>query len=73
MKLSVSLPDGDIEYLDTYARTRGHKSRSAALHQAVRTLRAAELGDCYEDAWNTWEITGEAIAWEATAGDGMAS
>jgi Arc/MetJ-type ribon-helix-helix transcriptional regulator len=72
VKLSVSLPDGDVEYLDTYARAQGHKSRSAALHQAVRTLRAAELGDCYEDAWKAWEAAGEAHVWEATAGDGLA-
>jgi Arc/MetJ-type ribon-helix-helix transcriptional regulator len=72
MKLSVSLPDGDVEYLDTYARTRGHKSRSAALHQAIRTLRVAELGDYYEDAWKTWESDGEAGAWDSTTGDGLA-
>ena len=71
MKLSVSLPDGDVEYLDVYARAQGHKSRSAALHQAVRTLRVAELGDYYEDAWKTWEGDGEAGAWESTTGDGL--
>lgn len=71
MKLSVSLPAGDVEYLDAYARAQGHKSRSAVLHKAVRTLRASELGDCYEDAWETWRATGEAAAWEATAADGL--
>jgi Arc/MetJ-type ribon-helix-helix transcriptional regulator len=73
MKLSVSLPDRDVEYLDAYARAQGHKSRSAVLHKAVRTLRITELGDCYEDAWKTWETTGDASAWESTAGDGLAS
>jgi Arc/MetJ-type ribon-helix-helix transcriptional regulator len=72
MKLSVSLPDGDVEYLDAYARAQGHKSRSAVLHKAVRTLRATELGSCYEDAWETWQSTGEAAAWESTAADGLA-
>jgi Arc/MetJ-type ribon-helix-helix transcriptional regulator len=72
MKLSVSLPDGDVEYLDVYARTRGHKSRSAVLHKAVRALRATELGDAYEDAWDVWESTGEAATWESTADDGLA-
>jgi antitoxin MazE9 len=72
MKLSVSLPDGDVEYLDEYARAQGHKSRSAVLHKAVRTLRATELGACYEDAWDAWESTGEAAAWEATAADSLA-
>jgi Arc/MetJ-type ribon-helix-helix transcriptional regulator len=72
MKLSVSLPDGDVEYLDAYARTQGHKSRSAVLHKAVRALRATELGDAYEDAWDGWESTGEAATWESTAHDGLA-
>ncbi len=71
MKLSVSLPDGDVEYLDTYARTQGHRSRSAVLHKAIRALRATELGSAYEDAWDDWESTGEAAAWESTTDDGL--
>jgi len=50
MKVSVSLPNDDIEFLDAYARSRGFGSRSAVLHRAVGLLRAAELGDAY--AWN---------------------
>jgi Arc/MetJ-type ribon-helix-helix transcriptional regulator len=72
MKLSVSLPDGDVEYLDTYARIQGHKSRSAVLHKAIRALRAAEMGSAYEDAWDDWESAGEAAAWEPTTDDGLA-
>lgn len=73
MKLSVSLPDRDVEYLDAYARAQGHKSRSAVLHKAVRTLRATELGSNYEDAWETWQSTGESVAWEPTTADGLSS
>ena len=73
MKISVSLPDGDVEYLDSYARAQGHKSRSAVLHKAVRTLRATELGSCYEDAWQTWKLTDEAIVWESATADGLSS
>jgi Arc/MetJ-type ribon-helix-helix transcriptional regulator len=71
MKLSVSLPDGDVAYLDAYAREQGHMSRSAVLHKAVRALRATELGGCYEDAWETWAASGEAAAWDSTAADGL--
>lgn len=71
MKLSVSLSADDVKYLDAYARAQGYKSRSAVLHKAVRTLRATELGSCYEDAWETWESTGQAAAWEPTAADGL--
>jgi Arc/MetJ-type ribon-helix-helix transcriptional regulator len=44
MKLSVSLPDEDVEFLDAYANEQGFPSRSAVLHKAVRLLRGAELG-----------------------------
>jgi metal-responsive CopG/Arc/MetJ family transcriptional regulator len=40
MKVSVSLPDDDVEYLDTYADRQGLGSRSAAVHKAVRLLQA---------------------------------
>ena len=72
MKVSVSLPAEDVEFLDSYARDKGLDSRSAALHGAVRLLRAAELGDSYEGAWDEWftDAGGES-AWEAAAGDGL--
>lgn len=69
MKVSVSLPDADVEFLDTYARAQGFASRSAALHEAVRLLRSAELGDAYAEAWQEWSDTGEEQLWEPTASD----
>jgi Arc/MetJ-type ribon-helix-helix transcriptional regulator len=72
MKLSVSLPDEDVEFLDAYAEGQGIASRSAVLHKAVRLLRASELGPAYEDAWVEWHSGGEAISWDATVGDGLA-
>jgi Arc/MetJ-type ribon-helix-helix transcriptional regulator len=71
MKVSVSLPGEDIAFLDVYAQEQGLGSRSAALHKAVRLLRAAELGAAYESAWGDWTAAGEAEAWDATAGDGL--
>ena len=71
MKLSVSLPDDDVAFLDAYAAKQGAASRSAVLHRAVRLLRAAELGPAYEDAWRDWESSGEAALWDATVGDGL--
>ncbi|MGH9126315.1 MAG: ribbon-helix-helix domain-containing protein [Acidimicrobiales bacterium] len=73
MKLSVSLPDEDIEFLDAYACSQGFTSRSAVLHKAVRMLRASELGAEYEDAFAEWEQTGEAAAWDVTVADGLAT
>jgi Arc/MetJ-type ribon-helix-helix transcriptional regulator len=73
MKLSISLPDDDVEFLDAYASAQGVASRSAVVHRAVRLLRAAELGPAYEDAFTEWEQSGAAGAWEATAADGLGS
>jgi len=71
MKLSVSLPAVDVEFLDTYASTQGLASRSAVLHKALRLLRAAELGAADEDAFAEWGSTAEAASWEPTAADGL--
>ena len=72
MKVSVSLPDADVDYLDAYARTQGLDSRSAAVQKAVRLLRASELGAAYEDAWTDWAEGEDAQLWEAAAADGLA-
>ncbi len=71
MKLSVSLPDEDVEYLDTYADRQGLESRSAALRRAVRLLRASELGAAYEAAWEEWAAGDDAAAWSSATGDGL--
>jgi Arc/MetJ-type ribon-helix-helix transcriptional regulator len=72
MKLSVSLPDEDVEYLDAYAQTQGLESRSAALQKAVRLLRASELGAAYEDAWSEWAESEDAALWDEATADGVA-
>lgn len=72
MKLSVSLPDADVEYLDEYARAQRLESRSAALHKAVRLLRASELGSAYEDAWTEWADSDDGQLWDAVVDDGLA-
>lgn len=73
MKVSVSLPDEDVEFLDSYALAQGIGSRSAAVHKAVRLLRAMQLGDAYEEAWESWESSHDATAWESAAADGLGS
>lgn len=72
MKVSVSLPGEDVQFLDEYAREQGLESRSAALHRAVRLLRTAELGATYEAAWEEWAAQDRAL-WESTSGDGLKS
>ena len=72
MKVSVSLPNEDVEYLDDYARVQGLESRSAALKKAVRLLRASELGAAYEDAWTEWVESEDDQLWDAAVADGLA-
>jgi Arc/MetJ-type ribon-helix-helix transcriptional regulator len=73
MKVSVSLPDEDVEFLDSYAQAQGISSRSAVLHKAVGLLRATQLGEAYEEAWRSREGSGDASAWDSTAADGLGS
>ncbi|MDH3540902.1 MAG: ribbon-helix-helix domain-containing protein [Acidimicrobiia bacterium] len=73
MKVSVSLPDEDVEFLDRYAHSQGYKSRSAVMHKAVRMLRSSELGEAYEAAWTEWEASEEATQWAGVADDGLAA
>jgi hypothetical protein len=55
MKVSLSLPDEDVEVLDSYARAQGTEPGSAAVYKAVGLLRATQLGEAYEEAWASWE------------------
>lgn len=71
MKLSVSLPVEDVEFLDRYAASQGIGSRSAAVHKAVRLLRATQLGSAYEQAWAEWAAGSDAELWESAVGDGL--
>jgi len=73
MKVSVSLPGEDVQFLDEYAKEQGLESRSAALHRAVRLLRTAELGGTYEAAWEEWAAQNDGTLWESTTGDGLGS
>jgi Arc/MetJ-type ribon-helix-helix transcriptional regulator len=74
MKVSVSLPEDDVEFLDDYARTQGYDSRSAVLQKAVGLLRSADLADAYADAWQRWadgEDPEGAAAWDTAVADGI--
>jgi Arc/MetJ-type ribon-helix-helix transcriptional regulator len=73
MKVSISLPSEDIQFLDGYAIREGYDSRSAVVQKAVRLLRASQLGPAYEDAFLEWEQDSDAGDWDLTAGDGLAA
>lgn len=69
MKVSVSVPDADIEFLDNYAKTHQVASRSAALQRAIRLLRATELSDSYAAAFVEWSHDPDNEAWDTTTAD----
>ena len=72
MKVSVSLPDEDLAYIDEYVRRTGAPSRSSVLHQAVSLLRMTEIEDAYASAWDEWQQTEDSELWDSTSGDGLA-
>ena len=71
MKLSISLPDEDVEFVDDYASRRGMASRSSVLHKAIDLLRESELESAYESAFDEWEESSDARLWETATGDGQ--
>jgi Arc/MetJ-type ribon-helix-helix transcriptional regulator len=68
MKLSVSLPAEDVEFVDSYVARTGEPSRSSAIHRAIELLRAASLEYEYASAFDEWDES----EWDATAADGLA-
>ena len=70
MKISMSLPEEDVVFLDAYAEAKGLPSRSAALHKAVRLLRASGLASAYEAASLEWDDDDGSL-WDVTTSDGL--
>ena len=70
MKVSVSIPEGDVAFLDEYVRSHRMASRSAALQRAIRLLRANELSQHYAAAFTEW-TSAEDSAWDVAAADGL--
>ena len=71
MKVSVSLPDEDVAFLDDYARNHQIASRSATLHRAIRLLRSSELAQDYAEAFAQWDNE-ESDLWDSSVSDGLA-
>lgn len=69
MKISVSLPQDDIDFVDEYAARTQAGSRSAVIHAAIELLRAAELEADYTAAFEEWDGSEDAALWEQTTGD----
>ena len=65
MKLSVSLPDDECEFLDQCVADGLYPSRSAVLLRALRLLKSADLGKMYAEAFEDWDLRDEGKLWDA--------
>lgn len=72
MKLSISLSEDDVKFLESYARAQGLSSRSAVLQKAISILRLNALGPAYDQAWQEWRDDESGADWDTSAGDGLA-
>lgn len=71
MKLSVSLPPTDVEFVDQYLAEHGERSRSAVMRKALELLREQAIGEMYDVAWRQWVEDGEDKIWDLAVGDGL--
>lgn len=72
MKISVSLPQEDVAFVDEYAAKTEADSRSAVIHAAIEALRASNLEADYEAAFAEWDGSEDAVFWDRFSGDGLA-
>ncbi|GAA3922008.1 ribbon-helix-helix domain-containing protein [Microbacterium invictum] len=71
-KVSLSLSEKDVAFLDGEALEGRFPTRSAAVQEAVRLLRESRLADAYAEAYGEWNDDADVTAWDATAADGIA-
>ncbi|MFD5947199.1 type II toxin-antitoxin system ParD family antitoxin [Streptomyces collinus] len=71
MKISVSLPQEDVAFVDEYAARTEAESRSAVIHAAIELLRQAQLEQEYTEAFAEWDASEDAGLWNRTSGDGI--
>jgi len=71
MKLSVSLPEDDVRFIDAYSRDAQLNSRSAAIQKAVQSLRESLLAEEYDQMFSDSGYLAETDAWNSTAADGL--
>ncbi|MEI5033403.1 ribbon-helix-helix domain-containing protein [Streptomyces sp. S1A(2023)] len=71
MKISVSLPQEDVAFVDEYAKKTDAASRSAVIHAAIELLRASNLEADYVAAFAEWDESEDAAFWDKFSGDGI--
>lgn len=69
MKISLSLPDEDVAFVDAQTREGAFPSRSAAVQAAIRLMRDRTYLDSYAAAWDEWDLSGDGDSWDAVSLD----
>jgi metal-responsive CopG/Arc/MetJ family transcriptional regulator len=69
-KLSVSLPEADVQTLDAYVVAHA-VTRSAAIQKAIGLLREQSLLEQYDAVMDQWAQSADAADWDATTGDAL--
>jgi hypothetical protein len=65
LRVSLSLPEEQVHWLDGYGPANGFPTRSAVVEWAIRLLKGAELTSSYEAAWTEWRAADQAADWDA--------
>ncbi|MFT4158228.1 MAG: type II toxin-antitoxin system ParD family antitoxin [Microbacterium sp.] len=68
-KISLSVSESDLAFLDAETGSGRYASRSAAVQDAVRLLRESRLADAYAEAYGE----GYDPEWDHADSDGIAS
>ena len=71
MKLSISLREEDLEFVDAQTKAGVFPSRSAVFHAAIGLLRDRQYVDSYAAAWDEWDAADDEHVWDAATGDGI--
>jgi Arc/MetJ-type ribon-helix-helix transcriptional regulator len=71
MKVSVSITEDDVVYLESQIASGRFATRSAAMHAAIKLMRTRDLEAQYAAAAHDWRESGDGAAWDAANADGL--
>jgi Arc/MetJ-type ribon-helix-helix transcriptional regulator len=72
MKISISLQDEVVEYVDSCVKLQRAANRSAAIQKAIRLMKMMEMAPQYQAEWQEWEKSEDAGLWDNALSDGLA-
>ncbi|RLK59297.1 antitoxin [Actinokineospora cianjurensis] len=70
MKLSVSLPEVDVQFIDEYLARFDAATRSSVIQLAIGLLRESSMREEYAQAFAEWDGSDDAGLWESAVADG---